>query len=396
MLDTILIGTTGMLAHSAALKVVSNNLANVNTPGFKGSQLEFASLFEQGSNPNQSGATGTSPGTGQGLQTAGTTLDFRGGGDLSTGNPLHVKIDGNGFFAVKHNGEILYTRDGAFSLNADGYLVNSAGDHVLGLDNAGQLNEISTAGLTHSLAKVTSAVKFSGNISATVATPPVNAKINNVTVYDTAGTAQTLNLSFANNGGGSFSVTVTDAQGAAVGTGALKFGAGGTPLAGFDSIALNVQPSGGTAFPVTLDFSSNVTSTTSANSVAFASQDGYAGGVSSGESIGSDGVLTFQYSNGQTQKGPRLAVADFSSSHDLQQAGNNLFRAANGAHAQWGAAGTNGLGTLQGGHREGSNVDMAQEFGELILMQRGYQAASHVVSVANDMIQELFDMKGHR
>jgi flagellar hook protein FlgE len=396
MLDTILIGTSGMLAHSAALKVVSNNLANVNTPGFKGAQLEFSSLFEQGGNPNQSEAAGTGKGEGQGLHTVGSTLDFRAGSDLTTGNPLNVKIDGNGFFAVKHDGQILYTRDGAFSLNPDGFLVNGAGDHVLGLDNSGQLSEVSIAGLMHSQAKVTSAIKFSGNISSTVATPAVNAKLNNVTVYDATGAAQTLNLSFANNGSGVFTVTVTDALGAAVGTGTLKFGAGGTPQAGFDSISLNVQPSGGTAFPVTLDFSSNVTSNSSANSIAFSSQDGYAGGVSSGESIGADGVLTIQYSNGQTQKGPQLALADFASAQDLQQAGNNLFRATQGAKVQWATAGQNGLGSLQSGHREGSNVDMAQEFSELILMQRGYQAASHIVSVANDMIQELFDMKGHR
>lgn len=395
MLDTILIGTSSMQAHSKGLKVIGNNLANVNTPGFKGSQLEFAALFDQGANPHQAQGKSIPAGQGQGLQTVGSLIDFRAGADQATGDPLDVKIDGNGFLAVKRGADVLYTRNGNLELNPAGQLVTGAGDVVLGLDGSGGVSEMSTVGLDHSTPRVTSSVRFTGNLNAAVVSPPVDATVGNVRVFGADGVAHTLKLSVRNNGGGSFTATVSNALGATVATQAIQFSAAGAAQAGSDTVTFSFTPPGGAAMALSFSFA-GVTAVGGTNSLAFNAQDGYPGGTRVAQSIDPDGFLSIQYSNGQTQRGSRLALADFDSDADLLDAGGSMFRARAGAQVRVGAAGEQGLGRLVSGHREGSNVDLAREFSNLIVMQRGYQAASHVVSVANDMIQELFDMKGHR
>ena len=394
MLDTVLIGTSSMQVHSKGLKVIGNNLANVNTPGFKGSQLEFAALFEQGANPTQAQGHAVPGGQGQGLQSVGTTIDFRAGSDQVTGDPLDAKINGNGLFVVKRAGETLFTRDGNFELAADGKLVNGNGDHVQTLDGSGNFVDLSIAHLSNSMPKASTTVKLTGNISSTVNSPPTNAVVNNVSVVDAQGNTQTLKLTIQNDGGGNFTVTVANAANTTVATGQIKF-VSGSPVAGSDVIVFSYQPSGGTAIPLTLDFKSAI-SIGSAHSISFNSHDGYVGGQRVGQSVDAEGYLSIQYANGQTQKGPRVVLADFDSDGDLIDAGGSFFRARPGAAVRTGYAGETVFGSLAGGRREGSNVDLAQEFSNLIVMQRGYQAASHVVSVANDLIQELYDMKGHR
>jgi flagellar hook protein FlgE len=393
MFDTILIGTSGLLTHAKGLRIVGNNLANVNTPGFKSSQLQFASLFDQGSGMSN-GAN--AEGNGAGLTSLGTAISFRAGLDQSTGNPLDMGISGNGFFAVRRDDQILYTRSGDFGFNNDGLLVNSVGDHVLGLDSGGKLVDINLNGLGGSLPKATTTVKLTGNITSTVASPVVNPTLNGVSVIDANGVAHTLNLSFQNAGSGTYVATVFDsATGASLATGNIKFTAG-FPAAGQNSLSFSYATAGVAAFTVKLDFADNVTSLITSTTLGVASQDGYAAGVRTDQTIGADGIVTVHYSNGQTAVGPRVAMADFKTDDDLEEVGGSAFRAKAGVTAQFGYAGNDSFGKLMAGHREGSNVDLAEEFGNLILMQRGYQASSHVISTANDMIQELFDMKGHR
>lgn len=392
MLDTILIGASSMQVHSKAIKMVGNNLANVNTPGFKGSQLEFAALFDQGASAGQSG--GHPAGEGQGLQTVGTTIDFRVGSDQVTGDPLDAKINGNGFFVVQRGADLLFTRDGNFELDAGGRLLNGYGDVVQTADASGRLVDLTIAALEHSKPKATTTVMLSGNLNPTVASPPVNAVVDNVAVVDAQGSLQRLKLTFLNQGGGIYSVTVADAAGATLATGRVQYAAG-TPMSGADSIGFSYRSADGQTQPLTLDFK-GTSSIGGADTLAFNAQDGYPGGMRVAQGFDAEGYLSIRYSDGQVQRGPRLVLADFDGDTDLEDAGGSFFRARPGAVAHLGFAGTAGYGQLVAGHREGSNVDLAQEFSNLIVMQRGYQAASHVVSVANDMIQELYDMKGHR
>lgn len=394
MFETIFIGTSGLLSHAKGLRVVGNNLANVNTPGFKSAQLQFANMFEQGRGVSQQGGMGSS-GMGTGLNAIGSRVSFRAGLDQSTGNPLDLNINGNGFFTVKREGEYLYTRSGDFHFDTEGKLVNSNGDSVMGLDGMGKLTEITVENFSRNAPKATSVVKFGGNLTSTVAVPAVNASITGITVLDAGGKDFPINLRFQDNGGGDFTVTVSDSAGATLATGNLKFSAG-FPVATHNAISFTYTPPGSAAFDVKLDFSQNVTSLVSSTTLGMRSQDGYAAGVMTDQTIEADGTVKLHYSNGQTASGPRLALANFNSTEDLEQGAGSAFMRKEGAAVAYGHATSGDFGKLVAGHREGSNVDLAEEFGNLILMQRGYQASSHVISTANDMIQQLFDMKGNR
>lgn len=394
MLDTIFIGTSGLLNHSKGLRVVGNNLANVNTPGFKSSQLQFGALVDQGSQGEAQKQSGNST-TGNGIESLGAKVSFRAGLEQSTGNPLDLNINGNGFYAIKRDGEILYTRAGDFRFDDKGIMVNSNGDKVLALDANGQLSEISADNYARSMPKATSVVKFAGNITSTVATPAVDVTVANVAVFDPNGVNRPLTLVIKDTSGGNYSVTVKDASGATVHTGAIKFAAG-FPVAGQDVLNFTYSPTGVTPFAVKLDFSTNVTSLVTPSTVAVSSQDGYAPGTKTDQSVDADGNITIHYSNGQTSKAQRLALADFKAPDDLTQVSGSAFAKRSGATVTYGYAGADTFGSLVAGRREGSNVDLAEEFSNLILMQRGYQASSHVISTANEMIQQLFDMKGNR
>jgi flagellar hook protein FlgE len=396
MLDTIFIGTSGLLSHAKGLRVVGNNLANVNTPGFKSSQLGFANLFDAGAgHPAPSDGSGSLAQAGSGVASLGAQINFRAGLEQGTGNPLDLAIRGNGFYTVKRGDDLLYTRSGDFGFDSKGILVNSAGDHVQGLDANGRLGDINLDALQRNGSKATSTVTFQGELASTVATPAVDVSVAGVTVLDANGVDRPLSLSFHNEGDDSYTVTAKNAANAAVGTGVIRF-MGGAPVAGSNSLSFSYAPPGATAFSVKLDFSALVNLPTSLVPIRVESQDGFTAGVRTDQSIGADGVLTVQYSNGQNAKGARLALADFAAEASLQEAGGSAFRKASGATVHYGYAGTDSFGQLTPGRREGSNVDLAEEFGNLILMQRGYQASSHVISTANDMIQQLFDMKGNR
>jgi flagellar hook protein FlgE len=391
MFDTINIGTTGLLTHAQGLRTVGNNLANVNTPGFKSGQLAFTDLFNKGAGGGGHPGAGGSGGSGSGLGTLGTHINFKAGLDTSTGNPLDLNIDGNGFYAIERDGQILYTRAGNFHFDEKGILVNAAGEHVQALAD-GKLADVSVDKLDRSLPKATTKVAFRGNLTSTVTTPPINAQLRSVAVYDTEGVSHPINLSFKNTGSGGFEVTVTDTAGATLTTGTIKF-ASGFPVAGANSFSFSYAPAGTKAFDVRLDFSENVTSLVDQTTLSLASQDGYAAGVRTDQSIDSDGTIKLYYSNGQTADGPRLALANFRSASELEEQSGSAFALKQGGEVEYGHAGDATFGTLRAGHLEGSNVDLAEEFGNLILMQRGYQASSHVISTANDMIQQLFDMK---
>ena len=390
MFDAIQIGTTGLLNHAKGLRTVGNNLANVNTPGFKSGQLAFTDLFDQ-AGPGRQGGAALPGGTGNGLATLGAQVNFKAGLDASTGSPLDLNIDGNGFYAIERDGEILYTRAGNFHFDEKGILVNAAGEHVKALVG-GQLADVNIDSLGRSLPKATTKVAFRGNLTSAVTTPPINASLRSVAVYDAEGVNRPINLSFKNTGGGAFEVTVTDQAGATLSTGTIRF-AGGVPVKDADAFTFSYAPAGVTPFDVRLDFTTNVSSLADQTTLSMASQDGYAPGVRTDQSINSDGVVKLYYSNGQTADGPRLALADYRSASELEQQNGSAFARKRGGEVTYGHAGEAAFGSLRAGHLEGSNVDLAEEFGNLILMQRGYQASSHVISTANDMIQQLFEMK---
>lgn len=398
MLDTIFIGMSGLTGYSKGLRVIGNNLTNVNTPGFKGAQLQFADLFYQ---QNEVGTGNAGDGRplqlGTGLNTLATAISFKQGELRQTGNPLDIAIEGEGYFILRDDGESRYTRAGQFEFDKDGFLTSkNSGKRVAGLDASGQLAYVTLNGLQTNPARATSEVKFTGNLSSTALTDVV---VNNVKVMDAVGSEHLLKLTFKNNSAttpGSWTVTATDGT-ATVGTGTLQFN-NGAIVAGGDKFTLTYSPAAVNPLSVSFEFSANVTSFAAGNAstLTMASQDGYGAGALTAASFNAEGKLALSYSNGQTAEGMQLALARFDSNNVLVAEGGNEFTAGEILPAQISGAKSGPFGSISSGTVENANVDMAEEFSNLIIMQRGYQASSHVLNTANEMIQLLFDMKGRR
>jgi flagellar hook protein FlgE len=390
MSEGIYTAETGLTAFEAGLQQISNDTANLNTPGFKSSTLLFADLV------GGSGEEGLS-GNGEGVATLGTSINFTPGQLESTGNPLDLALSGNGFFTLRDaQGNLHYTQDGQFKFNSAGILVSeTTGEDVMAMSSSGALVPINITALQTSPAQATSTVTFNGNIL----TSAPNDMVSNITVIDKTGTSHSLTLTLTPVAGmsGSFTATLMDGTNT-VGTGTIAFDGSGQPVAGQDMLNVMYTPPGGTAQPLELDFSNNVTATATgtASTLAVASQNGFASGTLTGETFDSTGTLMLTYSNNQTVKGGQLALANFVSPEELQSVSANEFAAKAGQAVQMGVAGSGAFGSVSAGMIEGSNVDLSQEFSNLVVLQRGYQACSQVISTASDMLSSLFDVTQQR
>lgn len=384
MLDTINIGITGLQGFSRGLRVIANNTANMNTPGFKSSTLSFSSLFDAS---NQNGQHG-----GGGLNTGLTALNFSQGELRQTGNSLDMAIDGLGLFMLKgENGKIHYSRAGEFQFNSDGMLVNrSDGAEVLGVGADGVLTSIGIGGQRFSAAGATSRMTFSGNLSSTLASQTVSG----LKVIDAAGGEHQLTATFTSNGGGSWSVAIKEGV-TTVGTGTIAF-SNGQIVPGSSKILIDYTAPGLASTPITFDFGTNVTcfASGSFSTLAMNTQNGVAGGELTQAAFDNTGTLVMTFSNGQTVKGPRLALSRFDTTDGLEPDGANQLSAVGTPGWHVGTPGSGSFGAVKSGWIEQSNVDLSAEFSSLVITQRGYQASSQVISTANDMLQELFGMTG--
>lgn len=390
MLDSIHVGVTGLLGHQQGLRVIANNTANMNTPGYKGSTLGFADLFQAG----LPGADGNTAGLGHGLDTTGTRLNFGQGELRQTGGEFDLALKGEGLFALRDaQGRTSYTRAGTFQFDANGVFTDrDGGSKVLGVDAQGQLGEITLEGLRLSAGKASTSVRFTGNLSSTL----TEHTVGGVKVHDALGQEHTLSLKFTNTGSaatGSWNLELLEGT-TSFGTVSIVF-ADGRPTAATSKPNFSYAPSGMAAQQLELDLGTDVTSFASGtlSTLAMTSQDGYPPGNLTKVAFDAMGTLVATYSNGQTAKGARLVLGRFTTPDAVEQLGGARFAPSGGIAWVQGTAGDAGFGTVQSGMLEMSNVDLSREFTELVVMQRGYQAASQVISTANDMLQELFGMK---
>lgn len=397
MFDSIFIGSSGLQAFSAGLKVISNNVANLNTPGFKSADAQFSSLFYQGSGNGASPFGQNNLLFGSGVMAGQTFLNFQQGDSRQTGNPLDVSVNGNGFFMSRkpEGGELTYTRAGQFEFNKDGSLVVRGTDRlVIGLGTNGEQAPISLNGLRINAPKPTATINMVGNLSSSA----TEFTVGSVKVIDAIGGEHLLRLVLKPKAGspGTWTVSVMD-DATEVGSGEVKF-VDGRPQAGGDSFTFTYAPTGVSGSAIKLDFSKDVTSfeTGTSSSLAVAKTDGHAVGSVTKIAFEADGTMSLTYSNGEVVKGPKLALATFDANAALTPLGNNEFTYATREGIRVGVANQGGFGAIASSQIEGSNVDLATEFSDLIVAQRGYQASSRIVSTANDMLQDLYDMKGHR
>lgn len=401
MFGTIFTGTSGLLTYSKGLNVVSNNVANMNTTGFKRSDLVFRDLFYGYEYSAREEGVANSASYGSGVGDKGTTTSFAQGDLRQTGRSMDVAIDGNGFFILQKSDTTFYTRAGQFQIDSNGALVSAInGASVLGLSASGGLEPISISSLRVKPATATTRVSFIDNLSSGSS----EHKVENIVVYDASGQIHTLSLTLRKNTipiPGSWLAEVRSESGLTLATGQeLRFQANGAPDAGFNAFTVALPGGSGAhsiefhfgdpgSFNGATSFSGGTNST-----LAMSHQNGRAAGTLTSVGFNESGVLSVAYSNGETASGPQLAMAWTDDLQALKQVGDGLFLVS-GKPFKVGAPNSGSLGAVVGGSIESSNVEVSQEFTDLIIVQRGFQVCSQVVTIANEMVQQLLESAGN-
>ena len=397
---SIFTGMSGLITYSKGLDVISNNVANLNTPGFKGSDLQFRDLFYNFQWVATQGDQTANEQDGAGVGDKGTTTRFRPGDLQETGNETDAAIDGNGFFVLRGKDGTVYTRAGQFQFNDDGVLVRTNSDErVAGLDENGQLIDITLEGLRTIAPQATTEVIFFDNLSS----GSNQHVVDDVEIIDGNGEAQTWTVTFTNNQAEtprSWLIEVADEDGNIITAGQeIRFQGNGSPEEGFNRVTFTVTPEEGDAFDISFFFGepNSFTRATSfsggaTSSLAVESQDGFRAGALISVGFTRDGRLDLEYSNGENQQGPRLALAWFQDLQALQQLENAQFVPRGGQQVELGGAAEGVFGEIVEETVEISNIELTSEFTDLIIVQRGFQASSQVITVANEMLQQLLDM----
>ncbi len=398
---------TGLEASSTALNTIANNLSNMNTTAFKSQDVTFSDLFYQ-----QIGDTGAGDPlqVGAGTQVASTETDFTQGSINETGNATDVALNGQGFFVVENGGTTEYTRDGNFTLSATGSLTTQDGQNVMGypvingaVDTNAPLTAIQIPVGQVEQPAATTTMSLTANLDASAATgTQVPAQI---TIYDSLGVAHVATINFTSQGGGAWSYAISlpagDAAGGANLTGTLQFDANGnltSPAANVPGISFTGLSDG--ANDLTLDWNlygtnntATITQVASDSAVSATNQNGYASGEYSGFTIDSSGVVSAEFSNGQTTAVGQLALASITNQQGLTiMAGNNYQTTLASGAASIGVAGSGGLGTIQDEALEESNVDISTQFSDLIVQQQAFDASSKAITTFDTISQDTLNM----
>jgi flagellar hook protein FlgE len=416
---------TGLEADSTALNTIANDLANMNTTAFKSQTTNFADLFYQ-----QIGSTGAGDPTqaGAGVKVASNETAFAQGTINSTGNATDVALNGSGFFVVGNgSGAFDLTRNGNFTQASNGNIVTASGLNVMGypaVNNVINTNapltpiNIPVGQVQEPLA--TSSFNMTANLDAS--SPSGTQFPGQLTVYDSLGEPHVATINFTqtapNTWTYSAALPASDFAGGVSTpvTGTLAFDANGnlttvTPTGGG---AQTVGTAAGDVSSIPLSFTGltdasadlnmnwnllgtggtpTISQVDTASAVSSSNQNGYPSGQYQGFTIGGDGTVTVSYSNGQFQNVGQLALANVDNLQGLQLLGGGDYATtlASGT-ASIGASGTSGLGTLQDGALEASNVNISSEFSNLIIAQRGFEANAKSVTTFDTVTQDTINM----
>jgi flagellar hook protein FlgE len=400
------ISLTGVDAAQKDLDVVSNNIANSDSTGFKQSVADFTDLYAGDENAVSLDQVGN------GVQVEQIAQDFSQGSIQTSGNSLNLAVSGTGFFVVSNGGALSYTRAGDFSTNSNGYVVNPQGQElqVYAPVATGGFNTSTTTGLQVSAGD--SAPAATQNVTMTLdlpanATAPADATFsptddlsyNNsttATVYDSLGAAHTATVFFANTGTANTWDAYLTVDGQQVGgaqqltfssAGVLTSPAGGnvnfgayTPTTGANDLNMNFD------FDTTTQYGSKF----AVNSIE---QDGYTTGTLSGINIDTSGVVEAQYTNGQSVQLGQVALANFANPNGLAQLGNTEWaQTASSGQVLNGQANTAGLGQIESGSLEESNVDVTAQLVDMIVAQRAFQANAQMISTENQITQTVIQI----
>ncbi|MCL2091194.1 MAG: flagellar hook protein FlgE [Micrococcales bacterium] len=396
MLRSLFAGISGLRAHQTMLDVTGNNIANVNTTGYKASQTQFQDTLSQllqGAGAAQNGRGGTNPAqVGLGVQVAGITANFTQGSAQLTNRATDMMISGDGFFVVRRGNETLYTRAGSFDFDATGQMtLPGAGALVQGwmavngvIDMNAPLTDLRIPVGALMAAKESTSAIYEGNLQADAEDGLILNR--DVIVYDAEGNEGTLSLQFTKTATGwevSSDGGLTTQPMTFDGSGNLV-----TPTSLTATVATTGAP-----VTITVDLST-VTGFAGVDTIKNQSQDGYAAGTLTSFQLGADGTITGTFTNSLKQTIGMIAMANFNNPAGLEKVGGSLFTTSvNSGQALIGPAGTGGRGSLSGGTLEMSNVDLSAEFTSLIIAQRGFQANSRVITTSDEILGELMNLK---
>lgn len=397
---------SGLAATASSLGVIANNLANLNTVGYKDETVGFGSVFNQ---MQGTSGNGDPIQIGDGVQTESTTANFSDGNVTSTGVNSNMALQGKGFFAVEGNGQTLYTRSGNFTVNPAGQLVTPGGQLVLGypavngvVSTASPIGPLTVGPAGSIPAAPTSSFQMTTNLNAAASVGDTFS--SPITVYDSLGESHVLTVQYTNTATGTWNYNVTlpaaDTGGAGapttVASGTLKFDSSGnltSPAGSVSGINISGLADGAANLNLTWNLSGSngsalLTQQSGASATSATNQNGYAAGSLTGFSVLPDGTVQGQFSNSQTLALGQVAVANFANVQGLTQVGGNNYQAslASGA-AVVGTAGQGGNGTITGGSVEDSNVDLSTEFANMIVAQQGYEANAKVLTTLDQVSQ---------
>jgi flagellar hook protein FlgE len=407
-------GVSGLRSHQTMMDVIGNNIANVNTVGYKGSTAVFQDLLTQvlnGAGVPTAAVGGTNPAqVGLGVRVAGVSTSFNQGAAQLTGRATDLSIQGDGFFVVRQQNQTLYTRAGALDFDAMGRLVTPDGAILQGWSAlAGAIDTNDAIGdITMPLGQAiepqdTSDIRIGGNLDASAA--PGTVVTSPIDIFDEQGTAYKVTFSFTKTATANewtlSAAADMDGDGTdealTVGNNTLTF----DPSTGALTSGAPTLTTGLPTFtdPLTITTGAPgapdaLTGFSGTGSVSVLGQNGYGLGLLQSFTIGNDGIITGNFSNGRNRPIGQVALANFANPVGLEKVGGSLYRdTVNSGVAQVGTAGTNGRGTLSGGTLEMSNVDLAREFTNLIVAQRGFQANSRVITASDEILQDLVNLK---
>lgn len=400
-------GVTGIRSHQMRMDVIGNNIANVNTIGFKGSRVTFQDVFSQTLSSGSAQSAPQQIGLGVGI---GSTDLYQGAGSPQlTGRELDLAIEGSGMFVLKGgDGMNVYTRVGNFDWDAEGYLVNpGTGARVQGwsADINGQFGTLDAAGLGSiqlmrgavGLAQPTQSASLGGNLDAGAAKDTEFR--TTLTAYDALGRPHSVAVVFTK---GSDAKTWDwkpegDAALGLTGSGTLTFGPDGIlDPASFTGDITLTPPDAAAAQTIKLNFEgiTQAYAGQEGSSVLVRKADGYPMGTLEAVSIDPTGLVYGVFSNGARRPMAQVAVANFANTAGLLKLGSSTFGESPSSGAPMvGAPGTGGRGRLVPGNLEMSNVDLSTEFTNMIMTQRGFQASTKIISAADEMLQDLVNLR---
>lgn len=419
ILTSLFAGVSGLNAFGTGLSVISNNIANLNTTGFKDSRVSFADLVSSGSSRAQ---------VGRGVLVNDIRTNFDQGSFEPTGSELDLAVEGEGFFVLRDAaGAEFYTRNGSFNVSKNGLVENSEGLLLQGRQATitgsvtGQPTGNIDLSTTNSTPAPTANIAVDANLDSRavtpgafdLATPSATSNFStSITIYDALGNGHLVNVYFtksstANQWDYNAVVSAADSStGSAVvaGTGALVFGPNGT-LTSVSSVSGTFNFSGGATVnqAVTFDFGSptgsggtgldGLTQFGSSSAVLTQTQDGFAAGSLSSVSIDKNGIVTGLFTNGQSRSLAQVRLARFNNDQGLSKVGDNAYVLSNDSGQPiLGDPNSGGMGRVLSNSLELSNVDLAQQFIKMIEYQRGFQANSRSITTTDELLQELVNL----